>query len=87
MRYLAPRTTQAQARIAAALGVDVAEMPQELAARCAADRVADLIHDLGLPDHLAPYGLSDADLEAAARPVASDTYPFDDLIGILKAAR
>ncbi|HLZ29845.1 MAG TPA: iron-containing alcohol dehydrogenase [Chloroflexota bacterium] len=86
MRYLAPRTLFAQARIASALGVDVREMPLEQAAARAADAVADLIRRLDLPTHLAAYGLSHADLESAARPVASDTLPFEDLVGIYRAA-
>jgi alcohol dehydrogenase len=86
MRYLAPRSAATQARIAAALGVDVREMPVEQAAPCAADAVADLIRRLDLPHHLAAYGLSPADLEAAARPVASDEWPLEDLIGIYRAA-
>jgi alcohol dehydrogenase len=86
MRYLAPRSAAAQARIAQALGVDVREMPIEQAAGCAADAVAELIQQLGLPRHLGAYGLSPADLEAAARPVASATYLFEDLVGIYTAA-
>jgi alcohol dehydrogenase len=87
MRYLAPRTGAQQARIAAALGADIGEMPLEVAAGCAADRVADLISRLGLPTHLAKYGLSEAHLEAAARPVASDAYSFEDLVAIYRAAQ
>jgi alcohol dehydrogenase class IV len=86
MRYLASRTTLAQSHIAAALGVDVAEMPPELAAQRAADAVADLIASLGLPHHLAAYGLTEDDLRAAAQPVASQDYPLEDLIGIYRAA-
>jgi alcohol dehydrogenase class IV len=86
MRYLAPRTAAAQAQITAALGVDVREMPLEQAAQRAADAVAALIARLDLPQHLDAYGLSDADLEAAARPVASAEYPFEDLLGIYRAA-
>jgi alcohol dehydrogenase len=77
MRYLAPRTQVQQARITEALGG---------AAPCAADAVADLIAALGLPHHLADFGLSEADREAAARPVANDMYPFEDLLGIYRAA-
>jgi alcohol dehydrogenase class IV len=62
-------------------------MPIEQAARSAADAVAALIADLGLPHHLADYHLSEADLEAAARPVASDDYPLDDLLAIYRAAQ
>jgi hypothetical protein len=72
--------------MAAALGVDVAEMPVELAARCAADAVSELIAALGLPRHLAAYGLSDADLLEAAKPVASAEYPLEDLVAIYRAA-
>jgi alcohol dehydrogenase class IV len=86
MRYLAGRNPVPLARAAAALGVDTAEMPSELAAQRAADAVADLIHALGLPEHLGPYGLSEADLEAAAGPVASDVYPLEDLVAIYRAA-
>jgi alcohol dehydrogenase class IV len=87
MRYLASRNPEPLARAAAALGVDTAEMPSELAAQKAADAVADLVHALGLPEHLANYHLSQADLEAAARPVASDAYPFEDLVAIYRAAQ
>ena len=86
MRYLAPRTAPAQARIATALGVDVREMPEEQAAASAADAVADLIRRLDLPHHLAAFGLSPADFESAARPVASDEWPLEDLVGIYRAA-
>ena len=86
MRYLAPRTGPAQARIAEALGTDVREMPEDQAAQCAADAVAELIARLELPIHLAAYGLREADLESAARPVASAALPIDDLIGIYRAA-
>jgi alcohol dehydrogenase class IV len=86
MRYLAPRTAPAQARIAQALGVDVASMSVERAAACASEAVADLIRRLGLPNHLAAYGLSQSDLESAARPVATEARPFEDLVGIYTAA-
>jgi alcohol dehydrogenase len=86
MRYLAPRTATAQARMAEALGVDTREMPLEQAAARAADAVQELIAALGLPQHLAAYGLSEADLETAALPVASAAYPLEDLIGIYRAA-
>jgi alcohol dehydrogenase class IV len=61
-------------------------MPVHQAAQCAADAVAELIARLELPNHLAAYGLSQADLESAARPVASPTLPFEDLVGIYRAA-
>jgi alcohol dehydrogenase class IV len=86
MRYVADRNPLPLARAASALGVDTGEMPIEQAALCAADAVAELIHALGLPEHLAAYGLSESDLEAAARPAASDQYPFEDLVAIYRAA-
>jgi alcohol dehydrogenase len=86
MRYLARRNPAPLARAAAALGVDTAEMPVEQAALRAADAVADLIRALDLPEHLSAYGLTNADLEVAARPVASDTYPLEDLLAIYRAA-
>ena len=76
MRYLAPRTREAQDRIAQAFGCENA-----------ADAVADLIHALGLPEHLSTYHLSETDLQEAARPVASEQYPFEDLLGIYRAAQ
>jgi alcohol dehydrogenase class IV len=75
MRYLTPRKPLAMARIAAALS-----------ATNAADAVAGLIADLHLPTHLADYRLTEDDLVEAARPVASDAYPLDDLINIFRAA-
>ncbi len=76
MRYLAPRTADAQTRIADAFG-----------SASAADAVADLIHSLGLPEHLSAYHLSERDLEEAVRPLANDQYPFEDLVGIYRAAQ
>ncbi len=86
MRYLAERQPQPLACAAAALGVATAGMPAELAARRAAEAVSELIHALGQPEHLAAYGLSEADLQAAARPVASEEYPVEDLLAIYRAA-
>jgi alcohol dehydrogenase len=86
MRYLAPRSAAVQARIAAVLGVDVSQMPVEQAASCASDAVSRLIEKLGLPHRLGAYGLSDDDLVAAARPVATEAYPLEDLVGIYRAA-
>ncbi len=86
MRYLAPRTAAAQARIAEALGVDVRGATVEQAAARAADAVANLVARLGLPQHLEPYGLTDADLLAAIEPVATPELPRDDLLAIMRAA-
>jgi maleylacetate reductase len=75
LRVLAPRAPAAAARIAQALdGVD------------AATAVADLVAALGLPRHLAAFGLSDAELVEAARPVASAEHPREEPVRILRAA-
>lgn len=86
MRYLAPTTASAQAVIAGAMGVDVAGLAPEVAAARAADAVQGLIAVLGLPNHLATYKLSPADLDEAVRPLASPATPADDLRAILRAA-
>jgi maleylacetate reductase len=75
LRRLAPRAPPAARRIAEALG-----------APDAAAGVAELVEALGLPRHLAAYGLSDADLAAAARDVATPDHPEDELLGILRDA-
>jgi alcohol dehydrogenase class IV len=80
MRYLAPRTAEAQVRIATALG---ATNPTPEAA---ANAVAELIVRLGPPHHLGAYGLSDADIDEAVQPVASAQYPAEDLRAIYRPA-
>jgi maleylacetate reductase len=75
VRYLAPRAPETMKRIAEAL-----EAPT------AAEGISRLIAELELPQHLATYRLSDADLREAARPVASDEHPEEDLVAILRAA-
>ena len=86
MRFLAPRTAPAQARIAEAFGVEARGMTVEQAAARAADAVAELIARLELPQHLAAYGLTEADLQAAAAPVASRDQPLERLVEIYRAA-
>lgn len=81
MRYLEPRTVEVQARIAQALGA-----PDYSAENAAADAVASLISELGLPHRLSAYGLSESDIEAAAAPVATAALPREDLINIYRAA-
>ena len=75
LRYLAPEAPETMKRIAEAL-----EAPT------AADGVARLISQLGLPNHLAAYKLSDEDLREAVRPVASADRSENDLLSILRAA-
>jgi alcohol dehydrogenase class IV len=75
LRRLAPRAPPAARRIAEALG-----------ASDAAAGVAELVAALGLPRHLAAYALSDADLAAAARDVATPDHPEAELLGILRDA-
>lgn len=80
MRFFAARAPEPLTRIAAARGV---EKPGPLAA---ADAVQRLIAQLELPQHIATYGLSGADLEEAVRPVASDALAAAELLAILRAA-
>ena len=75
LRYLSPRRPEVAARIAAAL--DAAD---------AADGVAALLDRLPVPRHLAAWKLSDDQLAAAARAVATPDWPEADLLGILRAA-
>jgi alcohol dehydrogenase class IV len=75
LRYRARERPEALARIAEALG-----------GGDAADAIARLIGELGLPRRLAEYRLSEADLAEAVRPLASEAYPAKDLLGILHAA-
>jgi maleylacetate reductase len=75
LRYLAPRAPGAMQRIAEAL-----EAPS------AAEGVANLIAELELPRRLGAYGLSDADLREAVRPVAGPEHSEEDLLGIFRAA-
>jgi alcohol dehydrogenase class IV len=87
MRYLAPGTAARQARIAAALGVDTQELGEEQSAAAAAGAVEALVARLGLPRHLAEYGLSEQDLVAAVEPLTAEGYRAEDLLAILHAAR
>jgi alcohol dehydrogenase class IV len=75
LRYLAPRAPETMRRIAEALD-----------APTAADGVARLVSQLGLPSHLAAYKLSDDDLRESVRPVATAERSENDLLGILRAA-
>jgi hypothetical protein len=74
IRLRAAERPSAMARIALALGGEPAAA------------VEALIADLGLPRRLAPYGLGEADLAEAVRPLATDRYPADALIAVLRAA-
>ena len=66
--------------------MDTAGLSDQRAAASAADAVTSLIQRLGLPNRLSAYNLSEADLYAAAAPVASPAWPLDDLVGIYRAA-
>jgi maleylacetate reductase len=75
LRYLAPSAPQTMKRIAEALD-----------APTATEGVSRLVSQLGLPQHLAAYELSDDDLREAVRPVANAQNSEGDLLGILRAA-
>ena len=77
--YLARRPGPLQ-RIAAVLGA-VPATPEAAPAA-----IATLIAELGLPQHIAAFGLSKEDLEEAVGPVASPEFPREALLEIMKAA-
>jgi hypothetical protein len=72
--------------MAHAMGVDAHSASEHDLALAAADAVEQLIATLGQPQHLAAYGLTDDQLRAAAAPIASTTYPLEDLVAIYRAA-
>jgi alcohol dehydrogenase class IV len=73
MRYLERRMPDRMARLAEATGPDPAE------------RVGALIKALGLPQHIAAYGIGEPELRKAAAEV-SGTFPAEDLLEIYLAA-
>jgi maleylacetate reductase len=73
MRYYERRTPERMALLAAATGPD------------AAGRVQSLIESLGLPQHIAAYGVGEAELRTAAGELAGK-YPAEDLVEIYLAA-
>jgi alcohol dehydrogenase class IV len=75
LRYLAPSAPETMKRIAEAL-----EAPT------APEGVARLVSQLGLPNHLATYELTEEDLREAVRPMASAEHSENDLLSILRAA-
>ncbi len=80
MRFYVKRKPEALERIAAALGAD-ASTPASAAAA-----VSALIAELGLPQHIASYGLTQEDLVEAVKPVAGPDASAEELLGIVKAA-
>jgi maleylacetate reductase len=73
MRYYERRMPDRVAQLAAAIGTDPA------------GRVQGLIESLGLPQHIAAYGIGDAELRRAAGELAGK-YRADDLFEIYRAA-
>ena len=80
MRFFLARRPEPLQRIAAALG---ATKP---VAESAPAAVSALIAELGLPQHIASYGLTQEDLVEAVKPVAGPEASEQDLLAILKAA-
>ncbi|MCW3006319.1 MAG: hypothetical protein JWP17_945 [Solirubrobacterales bacterium] len=74
MRYMAPREPQRMAALAEATGSESAP-----------DAVAELVATLGLPQHLADFGVGEADLRRAAEELAG-RHPAEELWGIYRAA-
>lgn len=64
----------------------MARMAYALSAADAADAVERLVAELGLPNRLSAYGLSEDDLAEAVRPLATEARPAAELVAILRAA-
>jgi 3-oxoacid CoA-transferase len=86
MRYRARTQADRLARMAPAMGVERPGASEHDLAMAAADAVYGLIRKLGLPQHLAGYRLTEAQLQAAAAPLAGDKHPLDELLAIYHAA-
>ena len=80
MRYRAERDPERSAVLDAALNrIDGRGLT-------AAERVAELVADLGLPRQIASFGVAAQDLRRAAEEIATADYPADDLSAIYLAA-
>ena len=80
MRFYLTRRPEPLQRIAATLGA-VPATPESAPAA-----ISTLIAELGLPQHIAAFGLRPEDLDEAVRPVASAEYPRESLLELMKAA-
>jgi alcohol dehydrogenase class IV len=74
VRFLGPRKPRAVERLRGALGGEPA------------DAIRDLVTRLGLPQHLAAFRLTEADLRAAVAPLAGKPHSEEELLGIFRAA-
>jgi maleylacetate reductase len=63
----------------------VPKMPDRMAALPSSDQVYDLISSLGLPQHIAAYGIGEPELKRAAGELAGK-YPAQELVEIYLAA-
>ncbi len=86
MRYLATTTAPQQARIARALGIDTPGPSDLQLAALAADAISNLIAQLGQPQRISDFNVPESDQHEAVRPLVTDRYSEQDLIGILRAA-
>ena len=80
MRFYLKRRPEPLRQIAAALG---AVPPKPEVAPAA---VSALIAELGLPQHISSFGLTQEDLVEAVKPVAGPETPENELLAIMKAA-
>lgn len=80
LRFFASRRPEPLERIAAALGAS------PVTAAAAADAVQALVAELGLPQHAARFGLGEADLVEAVRPLVGKPHAEAELLSILRAA-
>ena len=93
MRFNLSASTERQALIAQAMGVDTAAMSPQQAGAAAADAVADLCRTLGLPQRLRDVDVPEDGLEAIAsatlhdRGLATNPRPITDAAPILEVLR
>jgi aldehyde dehydrogenase (NAD+) len=95
MRFNNSEVAEEQATIAEALGVDTRDMPAEQAGLAAADAVARLGTELGLPSTLKDAGVPEDDLEECAQVALSDgaiiyngrpVFDPDEVLAVLRKA-
>jgi alcohol dehydrogenase class IV len=80
MRFFLATRPEPLQRIAETLGA-IPGRPET-----AADAVQMLIAELGLPQHIAAFGLSREDLAEAVKPLATPDLPERELLAIMNAA-
>ncbi len=78
MAYNLPAAAERYARVSALLGIDVSSLSMEAAAEQGVARVRALFQQVGIPSHLAPYGVTEDAFDAlAAEALAQSSLHFN----------